>query len=70
MPYKAAAVEIRAQRLGDTGMLDTQFAALNQRLTAGGVFGARSFQLKQGDLTIGNDAQGRSWSMSRSTMAA
>ncbi|UZE50521.1 filamentous hemagglutinin family protein [Rhodopseudomonas sp. P2A-2r] len=57
VPWKAAMVEIRGQRLGDTGTLDTQFAALNQRLNAGGVFGARSFQFKQGDLTIGNDVK-------------
>ncbi|MDB5716306.1 MAG: Filamentous hemagglutinin family outer membrane protein associated with VreARI signaling system, partial [Sphingomonadales bacterium] len=55
VPYEAAEVEIRAQHLGDSGSLDAQFAALNQRLNAGGVFGARSFQLKQGDLTIGSD---------------
>ncbi len=52
VPYLAGSVEIRAQHLGDTGTLDTQFAALNQRLNDGGVFGARSFQLKRGDLTI------------------
>ncbi|MGJ7524717.1 filamentous haemagglutinin family protein [Variovorax sp. GB1P17] len=54
VPYLAGGVEIRAQRLGDAGSLDTQFAALNQRLNAGGVFGTRTFQLKQGDLTIGD----------------
>ncbi len=52
--YKAASVEIRAQRLGGAGSLSNQFAALNQRLNAGGVYGARSFQLKQGDLVIGD----------------
>ena len=55
VPYQAGTIEIRAQKLGDSGSLDSQFAALNQRLNAGGVFGARSFQLKQGDLTIGNE---------------
>ncbi|MDM0089992.1 MULTISPECIES: filamentous hemagglutinin family protein [unclassified Variovorax] len=54
VPYLAGAVEIRAQRLGDAGTLDSQFASLNQRLNEGGVFGARTFQLKQGDLTIGD----------------
>ncbi|MDN2674794.1 filamentous hemagglutinin family protein [Janthinobacterium sp. SUN026] len=48
VPYKAGGVDIRAQRVGD-------FAALNQRLNQGQVFGARSFQLKQGDLLIGNE---------------
>ncbi|MCA6112223.1 beta strand repeat-containing protein [Bradyrhizobium cenepequi] len=54
MPYKAASVEIRAQHLGGVGTLSDQFAALNQRLNAGQVFGGRSFQLKQGDLVIGD----------------
>ena len=54
MPYQAATVELQAQHLGGSGSLDQQFADLNQRLNQGGVFGARSFQLKQGDLIIGN----------------
>ncbi|MBP5064868.1 filamentous hemagglutinin family protein [Pseudomonas chlororaphis] len=48
VPYKAGSVDIRAQTLGD-------FAALNQRLNQGQVFGARSFQIKRGDLTIGSE---------------
>ncbi|RON99419.1 hemagglutinin [Pseudomonas moraviensis] len=52
VPYKAGGVDIRAQSLG--GELSEQFAALNQRLNAGKVFGSRSFQLKQGDLLIGD----------------
>ncbi|WP_231502534.1 filamentous haemagglutinin family protein [Herbaspirillum sp. RV1423] len=55
VPYLAGSIDIRAQKLGDSGTLDGQFAALNQRLTTGGVFGVRSFQLKQGDLNIGSD---------------
>jgi filamentous hemagglutinin family protein len=55
MPYLAGEVEIQAQRLGGNGHLSEQFAALNQRLNQGEVFGSRSFQLKQGDLVIGND---------------
>lgn len=51
VPYKAGGVDIRAQRLGDN--LSQDFAGLNQRLNAGQVFGSRSFQLKQGDLQIG-----------------
>ncbi|WP_300719459.1 filamentous haemagglutinin family protein, partial [Pseudomonas sp.] len=54
VPYQGSTVEVQAQRLGATGSLDQQFAALNQRLNDGEVFGTRSFQLKQGDLTIGN----------------
>ncbi|OYU91198.1 MAG: hypothetical protein CFE29_06780 [Bradyrhizobiaceae bacterium PARB1] len=54
MPYRAGSVDLRAQRLGDAGTLTDQFAALNTRLNAGGIFGGRSFQLKQGDLVIGD----------------
>ena len=51
VPYAAGGVDIRAQRL--------DFAALNQRLNAGGVFGSRSFQIKQGDLTVGDEVRAR-----------
>lgn len=64
MPYQAGTVEIQAQRLGSSGSLDQQFADLNQRLNDGQVFGARSFQLKQGDLTIGNGLKAGSVSVS------
>ncbi|MBC3375857.1 filamentous hemagglutinin family protein [Pseudomonas sp. SWRI92] len=53
VPYKAGSVDIRAQRLGD-GSLSDDFATLNQRLNQGQVFGGRLFQLKQGDLVIGD----------------
>lgn len=52
VPYKAAGVDIRARHLN--GDASQQFAALNQRLNAGQVFGSRSLQLKQGDLSIGD----------------
>ncbi|MGK5051808.1 filamentous haemagglutinin family protein [Janthinobacterium sp. RB2P8] len=55
VPYKKGSVDVRAQTLGTGGTLDSQFAALNTRLNEGGVTGGRSFQLKQGDLTIGNE---------------
>jgi hypothetical protein len=48
VPYRAGSATVRAQTLGD-------FAALNARLNAGGVYGARSFQIQQGDLTIGDE---------------
>lgn len=54
VPYKAGGVDIRAQRLGSSGDLNGEFAAFNQRLNAGQVFGSRSFQLKQGHLVIGD----------------
>ncbi|PLC07245.1 hemagglutinin [Variovorax sp. RO1] len=49
VPFQAGSVDVRARQLGDA-----EFAALNQRLNDGGVFGARSFQLRQGDLAIGD----------------
>ena len=51
MPYAQGAVDIRAQQL--------DFTALNQRLNAGSVYGARSFQIKRGDLTIGDEVRAR-----------
>ncbi|WP_308580948.1 filamentous haemagglutinin family protein [uncultured Pseudomonas sp.] len=64
VPYQAATVELQAQHLGGSGSLDQQFADLNQRLNQGAVFGARSFQLKQGDLTIGNGLKAGTLSVS------
>ncbi len=58
VPYASGGVDIHAQTLG-VGQLDSQFAALNQRLNEGDVFGARSFQLKQGNLTIGDGLKAR-----------
>ncbi|CAI1675762.1 filamentous haemagglutinin family protein [Serratia entomophila] len=52
VPYDAGGVELRAQRIED-------FAALNRRLNDGAVFGARSFQIKQGSLTIGDEVKAR-----------
>lgn len=52
VPYKSGGVDIRAQNLG--GDATAQFAALNQRLNAGQVFGSRSLQLKQGNLVVGD----------------
>lgn len=64
MPYLAGGVEIQAQRLGGTGSLSEQFAALNQRLSDGQVYGSRGFQLKQGDLVIGNELKASTISVS------
>ncbi|MEI2417414.1 filamentous hemagglutinin family protein [Orrella sp. JC864] len=52
VPFAAGYIDVRAQRIAD-------FADLNERLTQGGVFGGRSFQLKQGDLAIGNELKAR-----------
>jgi filamentous hemagglutinin family protein len=52
VPSDAAEITVRAQILAD-------FAGLNGRLNAGSVFGARRFQIKQGDLTIGDEVKAR-----------
>ncbi len=52
VPYDAAELTVRAQTLGD-------FAGLNGRLNEGGVFGARRFQIKQGDLVVGDGVKAR-----------
>jgi filamentous hemagglutinin family protein len=52
VPYDAAEVIVRAQTLAD-------FAGLNARLNAGAVFGARKFQIKQGDLVVGDEVKAR-----------
>ncbi|BBP59049.1 hypothetical protein PHLH4_26390 [Pseudomonas sp. St316] len=64
LPYLAGGVAVQARRLGGSGSLSEQFAALNQRLNDGQVFGSRSFQLKQGDLVIGNELKASSISVS------
>ncbi|WP_162988116.1 filamentous haemagglutinin family protein [Alcaligenes aquatilis] len=63
VPYVAGGVDIRAQRLG-SGDISTQFAALNERLNAGNVFGMRHFQVKQGSLTIGDELRASDVSVS------
>ncbi|NMG64162.1 filamentous hemagglutinin N-terminal domain-containing protein [Azoarcus indigens] len=55
LPFRAGEIEIHAQHLGGDGSLSDNFADLNRRLNEGGWSGARSFQLKHGDLTIGNE---------------
>lgn len=62
--YVAGGVDIRARQLGASADLNSEFAALNQRLNAGQVFGSRSFQLKQGSLTIDNDVKAGNVSVS------
>jgi filamentous hemagglutinin family protein len=57
VPYAAGGLELRAQHVGD-------FAGLNQRLNTGKVFGSRSFQLKQGNLAIGDELKAREVSVS------
>ncbi|VFR94773.1 Filamentous haemagglutinin family outer membrane protein associated with VreARI signalling system [plant metagenome] len=52
VPHDAAEVTLRAQTLAD-------FAGLNTRLNTGEVFGARRFQVKQGDLAVGDEVRAR-----------
>ncbi|WZB68451.1 hypothetical protein WJ971_15215 [Achromobacter xylosoxidans] len=52
VPHDGAEITLRAQTLAD-------FAGLNQRLNQGGVTGARRFQLKQGDLVVGDEVRAR-----------
>ncbi|MGO4686296.1 beta strand repeat-containing protein, partial [Hyphomicrobium sp. 2TAF46] len=52
VPYDAAELTVRAQTLAG-------FAALNERLNTGNVFGARRFQIKQGDLVVGDEVKAR-----------
>jgi filamentous hemagglutinin family protein len=57
VPFAAGGVDIRAQRIDD-------FVALNARLTEGGVFGSRSFQIKQGNLVVGDELKAREITLS------
>ncbi|WP_292225341.1 filamentous haemagglutinin family protein [Brevundimonas sp.] len=52
VPYDAAELTVRARVLED-------FAGLNGRLNEGEVFGARRFQIKQGDLVVGDEVKAR-----------
>jgi filamentous hemagglutinin family protein len=57
VPYAAGSADIRGQHIDD-------FAGLNRRLSEGGVVGSRSFQLKQGDLLLGDELKAREISVS------
>ncbi|UGV26743.1 filamentous hemagglutinin N-terminal domain-containing protein [Rhodopseudomonas boonkerdii] len=57
VPFLAGSIDVRAQTIAD-------FTGLNQRLTLAGMTGARSFQLKQGDLIIGDELVANSISLS------
>ena len=51
VPYAFGEVDIRAQRV--------DFAGLNHRLNEGQVFGGRSFQIKRGNLVVGDEVRAR-----------
>jgi filamentous hemagglutinin family protein len=55
--FTAGSFAVSGQSIGD-------FAALNTMLDAGGVFGARSFDIRQGDLTIGDGVKAQSVTVS------
>lgn len=57
MPYAGAAVDLRAQGI-------TDFTPLNEMLNRGGVFGARGFQIKRGDLAVGNEVKANNVALS------
>ncbi len=50
LPWLSGGVTIRGRTIAD-------FGGLNARLTAGGIFGERSFQTKQGDLVMGDEVR-------------
>ncbi|MFZ4288171.1 filamentous haemagglutinin family protein [Variovorax sp. HJSM1_2] len=50
VPFLAGSIDLRGRSIAD-------FAGLNRRLTTGGVTGARSFHLGQGDLAIGAEVK-------------
>ncbi|GGB95598.1 hypothetical protein GCM10007205_01040 [Oxalicibacterium flavum] len=52
VPFASGYFDVRGRRIAD-------FAGLNARLTEGEVFGGRSFQLKEGDLVIGDELKAR-----------
>ncbi|MBM0106348.1 filamentous hemagglutinin family protein [Steroidobacter sp. S1-65] len=52
VPFASGYLDIRGRHIAD-------FAGLNARLTEGEVFGGRSFQLKEGDLVIGDELKAR-----------
>lgn len=57
VPWLGGQIDIRAQTIAD-------FTGLNQRLSNGEMFGARGFQIKQGDLVIGDELKANSISVS------
>ncbi|WND53992.1 filamentous hemagglutinin family protein [Rhodopseudomonas palustris] len=52
VPYDGAELTVQARTLAD-------FAGLNARLSAGEVFGARRFRIKEGDLAVGDGVKAR-----------
>ena len=57
VPYDSGELFVRAQQLAD-------FKGLNTQLDAGGFFGTRSFQLKQGDLVVADTLKARNVAIS------
>lgn len=61
---KGAGIDLRAQTIGTPASLSSDFAALNTALNAAGFTESRSFDLKQGDLVIGNELKAHSVAVS------
>src|SRR5450830_1444058 len=57
LAFAAGGADIRGQHISD-------FSGLNQRLNTGKLTGSRSFQLKQGDLLLGDEIKAREVSVS------
>ncbi|MGO4686295.1 beta strand repeat-containing protein, partial [Hyphomicrobium sp. 2TAF46] len=57
LDYLTGRVEVRGQTIAG-------FTGLNQRLGAGGIFGERSFQIKQGDLVVGDELKANTINLS------
>ncbi|WP_333837448.1 filamentous haemagglutinin family protein [Novosphingobium sp.] len=56
--HKGGSIDIRAQTIGaNPASVSADFAALNDALTTNGFTEGRSFDLKQGDLAIGNEVK-------------
>jgi filamentous hemagglutinin family protein len=62
--YDGGSFSVEAQNLGNLASLDSNFATLNTNLDAGGFFQSRSFDIKQGDLSIGNGLEAQNVSVS------
>ena len=57
LDYLSGRVEVRGQTIAG-------FMGLNQRLGAGGIFGERSFQIKQGNLVVGDELKANTINLS------
>ncbi|GGY04320.1 filamentous haemagglutinin family protein [Paludibacterium paludis] len=64
VPWRAGGVNLRTTALGGGANLTDAFGALNARLNEAGFTGERSFQFRQGDLTVGDGLRAREINLS------